>query len=398
MPSPNKDTPLQKRIRRHIVGRQREFFIATRPGMEAMGMAELKSLLPQIETASVVSGGVTFSGRMVDCYRANLQLRTVGRVLMRIADFKATNFRQLARETTGIPWELYLHKQANPEIRVSARGSRLYHKKAIIQHMAPTIRERLLRFGMDPDEPPDSTMNQMIFVRVRDDRFGLSIDSSGPALYKRGMKTGRAIAPIRESIASAILRLSGYTGTGPLIDPMCGSGTFSLEGAMVAKQIPPGWFRDFAFMDWPAFRPRQWAFLKKEAGKAISRATRPRIFASDADEKACGRLRRVVDDHRLADIIHVSTQDFFELSPQELTDQVGWVVINPPYGRRIGNRRDSDKLFRDICSRLRQAYLGWKLALIGPRRDLEDAIPSSLTTHSLHHGGLRLLLFEGTIQ
>jgi len=393
-----KDTPLQKRVKRHVSGRQREFFISTQPGLEELALGELKCILPEPGDAAVVPGGVVFRGRLRDCCLANLQLRTAGRILMRAAVFKATNFRQLERQTREVPWELYLYSQAAFGMRVAARGSRLYHRKAIAERMESCIRERLAKFGMERDASRGRPIDQILFVRAENDQFTLSVDSSGRNLHKRGIKRTRTPAPIRESTASAVLMLSGYTHTEPLIDPMCGSGTFSLEGAMMAKGIPAGWSRDFAFMDWPAFRPRQWEYLKRQAGTGITRVARPRIFASDTDERACRGLGKIIDEHGLSDIVTVTNADFFSLSPERLTDQVGLVVINPPYGRRMGARRDSAKLLEAICARLKERYLGWRLALIAPRKHLGPGVPLKLTARPLYHGGLHLTLFEGTIQ
>ncbi|WP_172683790.1 hypothetical protein [Desulfosarcina cetonica] len=140
---------------------------------------------------------------------------------------------------------------------------------------------RRLNGPLQPETP-----SQTLFVRVVEDRFSLSLDSSGPALYKRGYKTGAARAPIRETLAAAILMTAGYDPARPLVDPMCGAGTFSLEAAMMAKHVAPGANRDFAFMGWPAFAANPWAFLKRQAHRQMVVLDRPRIFASDLDADA----------------------------------------------------------------------------------------------------------------
>ena len=110
-------------------------------------------------------------------------------------------------------------------------------------------------------------MQQRLFIRGVDDRFSVSIDSSGDLLYKRGIKTLAGTAPVRETLAAAILMLAGYSGNEALVNPMCGSGTFAVEGALMARNIPPGWNRSFAFMGWPGFRPAQWRHIRNAAEK-----------------------------------------------------------------------------------------------------------------------------------
>lgn len=316
---------------------------------------------------------------------------------MRIGTFKASNFRQLASKMSGFPWELFLYRDETPEVKVSTSHSRLYHGAAITERSKEAIGKRLSQYGLGPPAALSKSCNQQVFIRVKEDRFTLSLNSSGEILHKRGIKKTRTAAPIRETIAAAVLALANYTTAEPLVDPMCGSGTFSIEGAMMAKHIPPGWYRDFAFMGWPGFKERQWAYLKREAGKEITGAARPSIFASDKDEKACRVLVQCIISHDLSDRIKVSVKDFFDLSREEPASETGLVVINPPYGRRMGSHRDSNLLFAAVCDRLKKEYRGWKLALIAPNRQLRKTVPFELTAHPLYHGGLNLTLLEGTI-
>ena len=150
-------------------------------------------------------------------------------------------------------------------------------------------------------------------------------------------------------------------------------------------------------MGWPVCKPDQWEYIKREAGLSIIKADNPRIFASDVDENACNMLEKCAVHYGLSDIIKVSTADFFNLTPRELTGQTGLVVINPPYGRRIGTCMESDRLFSAVCDRLIQKYKGWKLALIAPTKRLAKTVPFKLTAHKLLHGGLKLTLLEGKI-
>jgi len=216
-------------------------------------------------------------------------------------------------------------------------------------------------------------------------------------LYKRGIKTHGGNAPVRETLAAATLKLGGYDTNMPLIDPMCGSGTFSLEAALMCAKIPPGYFRDFAFMEWPCFSVKRWEYIKKEAGQGRVIQEHPMIFAADMDEKICKVLKRCVNENRLADLIKVSSVNFFKSSPKNFTDQTGMVIINPPYGLRLGTCKESTELFADIGKHLKKEYKGWKLALIAPDRELVKTLFFKVKSYPFFHGGLKLVLFTGKI-
>ncbi|MBW1842560.1 MAG: hypothetical protein JRI75_12335, partial [Deltaproteobacteria bacterium] len=285
-------------------------------------------------------GGVEFKGRLHDCYLADLNLRTANRILMRIESFHAANFRQLEKNLTDVPWELFLLPGTPTHIRVTSRHSRLYHKDAVAGRVQASIAFRFTQNEFSGEAAPEPTATQQLFVRLSDNRVTLSIDSSGDLLHKRGIKPYAAKAPIRETLAAAALILSGYTGAEPLVDPMCGSGTFAIEAALIAQKIPPGGFRDFAFMQWPSFQPKRWQHMKQAAEKKIVRKNTPFIFASDRDDRAVCELEDSVTQHGLSGIVAVSTRDFFDLSPTELTNRPGLVTLNPPFGRRLGSRRE----------------------------------------------------------
>jgi len=395
MPS---NTSLTKRIKRHIIGRTHDFFAVTLPGMENTCLDELQSILPHVENPKAVTGGIEFQGRLPDCYLANLKLSTAGRILMRIRSFKATNFRQLEKKTADIPWELYLHPGHTPDIHASTRHCRLYHKEAIAERLLAGITGALAKneFPTGPGAVPPSV--QQIFIRGEGDRFTISIDSSGRNLYKRGLKKHRGKAPLRETMAAAALRLAQYTGDEVLMDPLCGTGTFSLEAALIAKRIPPGWHREFAFMAWPAFRPKRWEFLKQQCASGFVKPAKPLIFASDTDPAVCRQLEKCISRFALSDAVQVSNSDFFDLDPSDLTDRAGLITINPPYGRRLGNREESEELFLAICQKLRRDYKGWQIILVAPSQKLAKKVPFKLTHFPISHGGLKLTLLIGIIK
>lgn len=395
---------IEKRVKRHVLGKIRSFFVSTLPGIERLCFDELLSLGLSMADAKLMKGGVEFRDRVHECYLANLKLRMANRILMRIEAFQATNFRQLEKKLAGLPWELYLHKEASYEINVTSRHSRLFHREAIADQFKKSVAERWSLANRYLEQKQDiSRFPQQIFVRAFNDRFTVSIDSSGDLLHKRGLKIYSGKAPIRETIAAAILAEAGYHGGEPLLDPMCGTGTFSLEGAMIANHIPAGWYRDFAFMGWPCFKPLRWKHIRREAERSITRMNEPIIFASDKDQSICLKLEKMIRENNLSGTISVFRKDFFDLLPSEIkrltkTERKGLITINPPYGRRLGSKNNSEKMFVEICEKLKKDFKGWKIALIAPSRSLAKKVPFTVAAHDLFHGGLNLILLTGRIR
>lgn len=388
------DSALDKRIRRHVIGPPQLFFAATAPGIEPICAAELAACLPGVQPRPV-GGGVSFKARLDDGFRANLLLRTANRVLMRIARFEAAHFSQLEKALAAVPWELYLAKETPVTTRVATRKSRLHHSGAIGQRLAAAVAERRRSATFGPLSTPEHPLAQTIFVRADHDRFTVSLDTSGDLLHKRGLKTDVGPAPLRETLAAAILAQVGYTGDAPLLDPMCGAGTFVLEAATLACRVPAGWHRDFAFFRWPAFRPRRWAHLRRTLA-ALRRPAPAPIRAFDQDPTACRRVEAALARGGLTDSVALQCRDFFSLDPATLGIPPGVTVINPPYGKRLGSVGDSRALFTRIVNHLARCYAGWQVALIAPP-GAESMAPPQLAAHRLPHGGLDLVLFTGLL-
>jgi putative N6-adenine-specific DNA methylase len=337
---------------------------------------------------------VEFSARLHEAYLANLNLRTANRILMRVHFFRANAFRSLEKAASQFFWELFMPPGAVPKLHVTTHHCRLHHTEAIAERMAAAIQERLKRAS--PAAPLASSMpEQQVFVRGTDDRFMVSIDSSGGNLYLRGIKTHSGKAPLRETMAAAALMHAGFSGVRPFLDPMCGAGTFSIEAALIAKNIPPGWFREFAFLGWPGFRATRWDYLRRKAGEGIQELGTPKIFASDIDPEACRHLDECIQRCSLADAVSVACRDFFKLDPRDVTEHPGMVALNPPYGRRIGNESESRERLEAIIARLRSHYAGWKFILIVPagRERLETGAP--VQEYSFIHGGLNVNMMVG---
>ena len=387
--------PTQKRIKRHVIGKAHTFFATTPPGLEPLCAQEVASLPIDINNIEIVPGGVEFKCRMAGCYIANLHFRIPNRILMRLTDFKATNFRQLERNVLKFPWELYLSPSSELGFSVKTRHSRLFHTTAITQRIETCIRQRMPHMTSGKTGLSGKKDSQHLYVRAIDDHLFLSLDSSGDLLFKRGLKHDIGKAPIRETLAVAILKLAGYDGSQPLLDPMCGSGTFSLEATMLARNIPPGFYRDFAFMQWPAFRESQWRHLKQKAANDIRRTNTPLIFASDLDLKRTTELKKISDKFEFLHVIQVDNHDFFHLTPQEVTERPGILVLNPPFGVRLNAYEKSKIFYRDIIRKLKKDYRHWQIAILVKDKAIVKQFPDNFRRYPLFHGGIDLVLLIG---
>ncbi len=380
---------LLRRIKQLVIAREHTFFAVTNPGLENLCRQQIRSLLSPAAKTKRITGGVEFKGKLTDCYLVNLHCRFAIRVLMRIATFRAGSFASLEKNLAQVAWELYLPPAAATTIKVTCRKSRLYHSGAVSQRIGRSIAARI-----GNPAAPDNETPLTVYGRLEHDRLTLSVDSSGPPLFKRGLKARSARAPLRETTASAVLALAGWHPTMELVDPMCGSGSFSLEAAMAAKQIPPGWYRDFAFYRWPAFRPRHWRYLKKQAGCNRLRLKRPLIRASDIDQSLVRHLASCLQLHGLDDAVAVQQADFLQLRP---CCRPGYLVLNPPYGRRLEHQKDPDQFYRHLAKHLLRHWRRWHLALLAPPGALKYFRQAGLKQRRIFHGGLHPVLVCGRI-
>ena len=398
-----KKTSFEKRIKRRITGRKHNFFAICSPGLKKLCLREIKKLPLQLEKIAMTDGGVEFAGYVHDCYYANLFLRSPSRILMRIAEFKAENFRTLEKKLNEIDWELFLKKENKIECQVTTRHSRLYHKSAIAEIAEKVIAGYFEKYSAadfhgETNNFKAEKSSEKIFIRAKENRFVVSIDSSGDLLYKRGKKICVGKAPIRENLAFALLDAAGYSGKEPLVDPMCGAGTFSLEAAMIKRNIPPGFFRNFAFQDWPCFRRARWEYLKKEAGLSIlPEPSAPDIFASDIDQGIIDNLKKNVSAYNFSSVIKIDKRNFFDIVPGRITKEKGIVVLNPPYGKRIGKKKKTRSFFLKTGAKLKKDFKGWSVGIVLPGKEFASVLPFPVSLKPFSHGGLKLFAATGKI-
>jgi putative N6-adenine-specific DNA methylase len=389
------DTAFARRVKRRVSARIQEFFAVCPPGLRQACARELAGLDARIHDIQVVPGGVVFYARIMDACLANLWLGSPSRILMRLARFRATQFSTLEKKLSDIDWHLFLPAGTVPAIQVTTRTSRLYHSDAIADRCRPIVRAALNTGSCKETESDQNIPSQTIMIRAENDRFDISLDMSGPPLFKRGIKTQVTPAPLRENLAFAILNAAGFTDQDVLMDPMCGSGTFAIEGAMIQARIPPGFHRRFAFEPWPGVSPAAFAHSRTQAAQQFSKVQS--IFAFDVDPKAMRILSANLAGHEFLAPVQASQLDFFDLLPNRFTSRKGVVALNPPYGRRLENPGDTTVFYREITRKLAADFKGWRVGLIYPGKQFSHLNFLNLKPFPFFHGGLNLAAGIGTI-
>jgi putative N6-adenine-specific DNA methylase len=348
-------------------------FAVTAPGLEPLCAAELRGL----EIRSTVDeGGVLWNGPIESIARANLWLRTASRVLVRVAEFRATAFYELELHAKRIAWDRFVAAGSSVEFRVTCRKSKLYHSDAVAQRFAQAVERRVpgvriakAKAADDDDDAAETSDHQLFVVRLLHDACTVSVDSSGPLLHRRGYRQQVAKAPLRETLAAAILLGAGWNGDVPLADPMCGSGTIPIEAARLARLIAPGRDRTFAFLRWPEVDQRIWSKLLENARAGELPSSPVEIVGADRDAGAIDAARANAERAAVADDIEFNVQPISALPPSE---PPGLVVSNPPYGVRVGESDELRNLYAQLGNIIRKQRPGWTLALLSADRRLEQ--------------------------
>jgi len=333
--------------------------------------------------------------------RANLWLRAASRVVVRVAHFRATAFFELEKRAKKIPWDSFVAPGAGAEFRVTARKSRLYHTEAIAERLR-TAASRAPRTAAQPRTRAKgagprtaSSGEQLFIVRVLHDEFMISADTSGELLHMRGYRQAVAKAPLRETLAAALLLGVGWDGGTPLVDPFCGSGTIPIEAALIARRIAPGVRREFAFMRWPNFDGAVWRDLTTSAQAAALASSPVPIAGSDRDAGAVDAARANAERAGVGADVDFSVR---AISDAQTPSSAGLVATNPPYGVRVSEGRDLRNLYARFGRVLRERCRGWSVALYAP--DVRLARETGLSLRSefrTSNGGIKVAALIGSV-
>jgi putative N6-adenine-specific DNA methylase len=381
-------------------------FASTGPGLESITAGELKAL--GIRGRQEI-GGVAFSADLPRLYESNLWLRTATRVLVRLGDFHASTFYELERRAKKLPWADFLPANGTVRVRVTCRKSKLYHSDAVAERVLSAIVGSASRVieataenadasetldASDQDAISSGESGQLFVVRIVNDECEVSADSSGELLHRRGYRREIAKAPLRETIAAAMVLASGWKRDDPLLDPMCGSGTIPIEAAMIARKIAPGLRRDFQFMNWPGFDEERWNRILQTAQEAVTDFT-GEILGSDRDAGAVQAAARNAERAGVSENILFS-QDAVSGSIAAIDESVresGWILTNPPYGIRVGESADLRNLYAKLGSTLKSKPR-WRIGILTSDSALVRQTKLSLRPRfSTSNGGIPVSYF-----
>ncbi|MEA4970369.1 MAG: class I SAM-dependent RNA methyltransferase [Candidatus Pelethousia sp.] len=369
-------------------------YIATcKLGLESVVAGELRRL--SIEVEKIEDARVLFLGGPVEMARACLWLRSAERVLQEVASFEARTFDELYEGVKAQSWKAYLQKDSFIHVNGKSAKSTLFSvsdcqsiaKKAIVENLKAAYHTTVL---------PESGKRVVIEVGILRDIVTLALDPCGAGLSRRGYRTYNVTAPLSESLGASILLLSRFHGDQPLLDPMCGSGTFPIEAAMIAQNRAPGLGRDFAAEEWPFLPPDTFAKAREEARDSAT--SRPlAILGSDID----GRSIDICKKHakKAGVMLQWAERDFrnYQKDPSLLSfanGQAGLLVCNPPYGERLGERREAEALYRGLRA-LADALPGWRQSIITSHRDFETVYGKRADNRrKLSNGGMPCTLYQ----
>lgn len=357
------------------------FLVAT-PGLEKALCDEAREL--GFSDPKPVIGGVEISGGWREVWRANLELRGAGRVLVRIDSFRVTHLAQLDKRARAVAWGEVLRKDVPVRVEASCRKSKIYHSGAAAQRIETAIAEEL-------GAPISEAAQVRVLVRIENDMCTISVDTSGEGLHRRGHKLEVNKAPMRETLAALFLRECGYKGSEPVLDPMCGSGTFVIEAAEMALGLKPGRVRSFAFEHLARFDANAWGDMKAQVSSAASSLL---FYGSDRD---AGAIRMSLANAERAGVSSVTRFAQTAIDAlQRPEGPAGLVIVNPPYGLRIGDRKKLYPLYGALGTVLRTRFSGWRVGLVTADPALARATGLSFEKPggSVDNNGVRIALYK----
>jgi putative N6-adenine-specific DNA methylase len=360
-------------------------FAAVPRGAEELAAAELVAL--GISDTKTGKGGVSFSANRAGLYRANLWLRTASRVLVQLSQFPCSGPTELYAGAFAIPWQELITPEMTLAVDCSLRDSALTHSGFVALKTKDAVVDRIREAcGSRPNVDtalPDIRIN----VHLHKNICTISLDSSGDSLDRRGYRLERNEAPLRETLAAAVVALTGWDGSIPLADPMCGSGTIPVEAALLAAAIPPGFQRQFGFQRWLDFDATLWDKICEEANAGIRTLPAGLITGYDLDSKALLLAGRNTAKAGLEGQIH-----FFHAALQEFRPEgdKGVVILNPPYGKRLGEEEDLRELYCQIGDTMKKYCRGWTGYVLTGNLELAKYIGLKASR--------RFVLFNGAIE
>lgn len=357
-------------------------------GIEALVGRELKDLGIPCE---VENGRAIFHGDLETIGKANLWLRTADRIKIVIGEFEAMTFESLFDQVKELPWEDFLPMDAEFPVSGKSIKSTLFSvsdcqaltKKAIVNRLS----DYYSRYG----RLPETGAKFPIEVALLKDKVTITLDTTGSSLFKRGYRLEKGGAPLKENMAAAIISLTTWRNNRPFYDPVCGSGTFCIEAALMGRNIAPGLQRDFLFEDWPWVDDSIMLELRKEAKAAINHEVELDILGTDIDHKMIEIAKENAKAAGVADDISFKQM---QLKDFTTTKEYGVIVANPPYGERLGEEEEARKIYRQM-GKVYKKLDTWSVYVLTSDLHFETYYNSKATKkRKLYNGAIRTDLFQ----
>ncbi len=337
-------------------------------GLEAPVKREIEALGYKILKSE--DGKITFQGDERALVKANLWLRCADRVQIKMAEFQALEFEDLFQQVKAIPWEEWIPPDGKFIVNGSSVKSKLSSVPACQSVAEKAIVERLREiYGIEYFQKTGALYD--IKVAILKDRVTVTLDTTGPGLHKRGYRQNAVIAPIKETLAAAMIQLSFWRTGRVLVDPCCGSGTIPIEAALIARNMAPGLNRKFAAEDWEAVPQKLWKEERKKAFEAIDWDASLEIYGYDIDKRAIAAAKENAAEAGVEEDITFIYGDGGKL--KSMGKEGGIIITNPPYGQRIGEQEEMDKLYEDFALFL-QGNPTWSMFAITPDKTAEEKI------------------------
>ncbi|MBN8234637.1 class I SAM-dependent RNA methyltransferase [Halobacillus kuroshimensis] len=342
-------------------------------GLESIVSKEVKAL--GYEDVEVENGRVIFQADVSAIPRTNLWLRTADRVKLLVGRFKATSFDQLFEETKALPWETFIEEDGEFPVVGKSVKSKLYSVPDCQAIVKKAIVERLKKKHGVASWLKETGSFYRVEVAIHKDEALLTIDTSGSGLHKRGYRVGQGEAPLKETMAAALVQITNWHPDKPFVDPFCGSGTIAIEAALIGQNIAPGFNREFASEGWGFIPQKAWDDAFQEAEDAADYDQPLDITGSDLDPKMIEIARKNAMEAGLGELVSWKQMQMNDLKPKQ---DGGYIVSNPPYGERIGDREEVEQMYRDLGMIMRD-YPSWSVYILTSHEGFEKLYGQSAT-------------------
>ena len=344
-----------------------ELIATTTFGLEAVVKREIQNLDYKIK--SVEDGKITFWGDERAIVKSNLWLRSADRVLVKMAEFQAFEFEELFQQTKAIPWEEWIPINGEFIVNGTSVKSKLHSVPACQSIVKKAIVDRLMEFYATDALTEDGAL-YTIKVTILKDRVTLTVDTSGRGLHKRGYRVKDTAAPMKETLAAGLVQLSFFKEGRTMVDTCAGSGTIPIEAAMIVNNVAPGLNRDFISEEWDIISPQLWEEERMLARKAIKKAEDTKIYAIDIDQRA---IEAGVENAKAAGVYDSILFKQMDMTNLKTKAENGIFITNPPYGERIGDKKQIDKIYAKFNEFL-QEHPTWSLFMITTDKEVESKV------------------------